>query len=321
VPGTLSDVAVIAAGGDLSMAIAPDQPPTAIGQSVSGQGSQDVIIQLSGSDLADSPLNFQILSLPIYGNLYQYDDSQDNLRGAPILQTNTTVTDGDGFVIYAPATNGLDSFNFAASNGITNSPPATVTVEVADQPPVADAQSVSTNWNNDLLIQLSGSDPDGDPLDFRILSLPVSGSLYQYGCGNATSGAAIVATNTVVTDPAGQIIFAPATNGFGNPYTSFDFVANDGMLDSPPATVTVTISTPSIPQASVTWNYADDGSLYGFELDFCGDDWATYSVWGSTNLVDWKQLGSATFNEGGYFQFIDTDATNQSQRFYRISAP
>ena len=39
----------------------------------------------------------------------------------------------------------------------------------------------------------------------------------------------------------GRVIFAPFTNQFGSPYTSFDFVANDGDVDSAAATVTINI--------------------------------------------------------------------------------
>ena len=34
------------------------------------------------------------------------------------------------------------------------------------------------------------------------------------------------------TDANGRVVFRPAPNQFGSPYTTFDFVANDGFTDS-----------------------------------------------------------------------------------------
>ena len=315
VPNGLSNVVVIAAGGNFSLAIAPDHLPTADNQSVFDQGSDNVVIQLSGSDPDDSSLNFRIFTLPSSGTLHQFC----NGRGPAIWETNTLVTDPDGLIVFVPATNGFTSFEFVADDGNTNSPPATVTIEVTDQPPTADAQSVSSHWNTNLVIQLSGSDPDEGSLYFRVMSLPANGVLYQ--CGEGSQGEPIVGTNTLIADPNNFVVFVPATNGFGSPYASFNFVTDDGIMRSAPAMVTIEVSAPSKPQVSCLWHSGEDGSFDSFELDFNGDDWATYSVWTSTNLMDWEQLGPATMPLPGVFQFIDPDVVNWPQRFYRVGAP
>jgi len=60
------------------------------------------------------------------------------------------------------------------------------------------------------------------------------------GCWGALSvhpggrGEAITMTETLVSDPQGRVIFAPAPDEFGVPYTSFSVVANDGQYDSTP---------------------------------------------------------------------------------------
>jgi hypothetical protein len=57
------------------------------------------------------------------------------------------------------------------------------------------------------------------------------------------------------------------------------------------------------------------------ELDFSGDTNASYSVWASTNFVNWVWEGTATETSPGQFQFFDPSATNLPYRFYRISTP
>jgi hypothetical protein len=68
-------------------------------------------------------------------------------------------------------------------------------------------------------LTLAGSDPDADQLTFRVLSKPSHGAL---------SG-----------DPP-SLTYTPATNYFGP--DSFTFLANDGALDSAPATITITVT-------------------------------------------------------------------------------
>lgn len=58
-----------------------------------------------------------------------------------------------------------------------------------------------------------------------------------------------------------------------------------------------------------------------FNLSFPGFSNATYSVWGSTNLVNWALLGPAAQLVPGEFQFTDAGASNQPARYYRLSSP
>ncbi|PIV30054.1 MAG: hypothetical protein COS35_08735, partial [Zetaproteobacteria bacterium CG02_land_8_20_14_3_00_50_9] len=90
-------------------------------------------------------------------------------------------------------------------------------------------------------IRLTGYDPEGTPVTARIITLPAVGTLYQTVDGY-TLGAAITAANTVVTDGYSRVIFVPQAGAFGAPYATFDYVVNDGLLDSAPATVTINVS-------------------------------------------------------------------------------
>jgi alpha-tubulin suppressor-like RCC1 family protein len=108
---------------------------------------------------------------------------------------------------------------------------------IRNLPPIANAQSVFGMASQDLLMTLTGADPTGDALSFRITTLPVKGQLYQ--CVNGLRGAIIAATNTFLSDTNGRVIFVPLPNEYATPYATFGFTAYDGEADSPPATATL----------------------------------------------------------------------------------
>ena len=193
----------------------------------------------------------------------------------------------------------------------------TFSLAIGDQPPVVINASFAGYVNHDLLFALPAQNLDGTPLTFQVLSLPLSGTLYQVSGG--ARGAAITAPGTAVQDPSGQLIFSPAADGTGSPYAAFNFSCTDGLYSSDSATATVNIGLPSAPEFSgATWN---PGNAASFNLNFSGDSNATYSVWASTNLFYWQYLGPATEPQPGLYQFTDSAATNFPQRFYRFSAP
>jgi hypothetical protein len=96
---------------------------------------------------------------------------------------------------------------------------ATVTVEILNSAPVADAQEVTTDEDTDLPITLSGSDADDDALTFEVHSQPLYGTL----AGDAPN-----------------LIYTPNENF--DKSDSFEFVVNDGELDSEPALVAITVT-------------------------------------------------------------------------------
>jgi hypothetical protein len=88
--------------------------------------------------------------------------------------------------------------------------------------PVANSQSVTTNENTPRSITLSGSDPNGDLIEFYIISEPAHGAL------------------TLIDQTSRQVRYTPWSYYSGP--DSFTFVASDGVLDSSPATVSITVS-------------------------------------------------------------------------------
>jgi hypothetical protein len=193
----------------------------------------------------------------------------------------------------------------------------TFSLAIGDQPPVVTNAMFSGYENHDLLFALPAENLDGTPLTFQVLSLPTSGVLYQVSAG--ARGTAITAPGTPVQDPAGQVIFSPAADGTGSPYATLNFSCTDGLYSSGSATATVNIGLPAVPQfIGATWI---PGDVADFNLNFSGDSNATYSVWASTDLVNWQYLGPATEAQPRLYQFTDSTVTNVPQRFYRLSAP
>jgi hypothetical protein len=122
--------------------------------------------------------------------------------------------------VLQPAT----TVNLLADNGggiIGESGVFTVNEQVtpANHAPVANAQNVTTAEDTAKAIVLTGSDPDSDPLTFAIVTGPSHGSL---------------------TGTAPNITYLPSTNYNGS--DSFAFKVNDGQIDSPPATVSITVT-------------------------------------------------------------------------------
>lgn len=94
-----------------------------------------------------------------------------------------------------------------------------ITVVNVNSVPVAAAQSVSTNEDIQKAITLTGSDPDGSPLNYAIVTQPAHGTL---------SGA------------LPNLTYTPNANYNGS--DSFTFKVSDGTSDSVPAVVSVTIN-------------------------------------------------------------------------------
>lgn len=137
------------------------------------------------------------------------------------------VVNSDCSFSYTPITNyeGNDSFSFLVNDGVSNSEPATVSIEVLRQNEgvIANDSSFSTYQNTSQSFTFSVIDPDSDPLEFFITTGPANGTLSGSG-----------ATRT----------YTPRTNFTGT--DTFSFYVSDGQLISNTATVTVTVLTRTI---------------------------------------------------------------------------
>jgi hypothetical protein len=111
----------------------------------------------------------------------------------------------------------------AANGSIVEAAVDTLSIDatpiVDNDPPVADPQTATVAEDGSTGITLSGSDPDADPLTYSVTSGPGNGTL---------SGS------------APNLTYTP--NGDYNGSDNFTFVANDGLENSAPATVSITVT-------------------------------------------------------------------------------
>jgi hypothetical protein len=58
-----------------------------------------------------------------------------------------------------------------------------------------------------------------------------------------------------------------------------------------------------------------------FQFAYTNCSGQSYSVYASTNLVNWSPIGAAAQISPGLYQFTDTNATNSPRRFYQLRSP
>ena len=172
----------------------------------------------SASTNEDTPVTINVLA--------NDSDPDGDLLGVASVAApghGTAVINADKTVTYTPAPSffGTDSFTYTASDGRGGSSTATVTVTVTavNDPPVAENQSVTTPQGTAVAITLQATDPDGDPLTFRVVNGPANGVL---------SG----------TPP--NVTYTP-NQGFTGA-DSFTFNASDAQSTSNLATVSITVA-------------------------------------------------------------------------------
>ena len=124
---------------------------------------------------------------------------------------------------YTPTANyhGSDSFAFKANDGLLDSTPALVSITVTsvNDAPVATPQAVELVEDGTAAITLAGTDVDGDSLSFTVTTQPAHGTL---------------------SGTAPNLTYTPSANYHGS--DSFTFTVNDGLLDSTPALVSITVT-------------------------------------------------------------------------------
>lgn len=206
---TDSNVAIV------TIAVSPVQdPPTANNQSVSVVEDVATALTLTGADVDGDALTYSVVTPPAHGTL---SGTGPNLTYTPALNYN-----------------GSDSFTFRVNDGNTNSADATISITVTpvNDAPIANNQSVSIVEDVPTPITLTGSDVDGNPLTYNIVSGPTHG---------------------VLTGSIPNLTYTSNLNYNGS--DSFTFRVNDGSVNSNVATVAITV-TPA-PDAPI----ADDQSV------------------------------------------------------------
>lgn len=154
-----------------------------------------------------------------------------------LVSTNTTPLHGTAYVdmtgglFYTPNANfyGVDTFTYTVFDVVdptkTSSATVTITVEPANDPPVAKNDSTSIDEDSVLNVSVPGVrgndyDVDGDPMTAILVS-------------NVSHG-------TLSLNPNGSYSYTPLPNFFGN--DTFTYKMNDGVADSNVATVTIRVN-------------------------------------------------------------------------------
>jgi hypothetical protein len=154
------------------------------------------------------------------------DVDQDNLTYSIVSDVSNGTTSISGSTLtYTPNQdwNGTDTFTYKVNDGTvdSNTSNGTITIAAINDAPVANDMTVSTNENRmmQLDITLDVTDIDGDNLTYTIVS-------------DVSDGTTSVSASTVTYTPSQD----------WNGEDSFTYKANDGILDSNTATVTITVN-------------------------------------------------------------------------------
>jgi alpha-tubulin suppressor-like RCC1 family protein len=165
------------------------------------------------------------------------------------LPTHGTVHQTNNLFLYTPNSdyNGPDIFTFKANDGHFDSNSATVLITVYPvyDTPQADLQHVTTTENMPVNITLTGFSPDNKPLTYHITNPPAHGSLSQ---------------------SLPYLTYTPDYHFYGT--DEFTYIANDGISDSLPASVSLTVARSNT-----------------YVLNFLGNGYGTFKVNSSSYLL------------------------------------
>ena len=256
VPAGLTNVVAITAKGEHSLALKADGKASAWGTYSYNSANPPMYVpgSLSGV-LALSTGDPQTLALKLDGTVVAWGGSYYGETTVPANLSNVvSVAAGD-------------QFNITLGDNTR---------------PEALAGQIFGQANGDVTIFLRASDLNGDLLWLRIATLPSAGELYQ--CAGGGRGALITAPDTPVIDPQGRVVFSPAGNAFGRPYTTFTFVASDGTADSAPATISVNIGQPKAFTQPVIQIRPTTATLAGMAVPN-GLPASAWFLWGSSGAV------------------------------------
>jgi len=202
----ISDGTEQSAPAALTVTINPvNDAPTAFDGAVSGNEDRAISGTFTSTDVEQDPVTYAIVAPPS--------------RGTVVISSTIP-----GRFTYTPSlnSNGTDTFTFAAIDASATSAPAriTVTVNPVNDAPRVSNMTVPVRTGVPYTTGVTGTDAEGDPLTFRLLAMPLTG--------------------TVTLDPATGIFTYTSNAGFKGT-DSFTFNATDGLLTSNTGKVTLKV--------------------------------------------------------------------------------
>lgn len=219
-----------AAGVDVTVTPVNDRPDASDGTlNVPGgqiSGSIDLSPLADDVETSDADLVYDVVADPASGTA--------SITGSTLTYTRTAPGRGADELTFE-VTDAGDPDDCGATgpscDAARTSAPATISVTFGNAAPGADAESVTTPEDTPVVVELDGSDPDGDDLDYVITSLPSDGAL--------RSGGAVIGSLPFEL-PGRSVTYVP--DNHYNGADSFGFETTDGRLSSNDANVSVTVA-------------------------------------------------------------------------------
>ena len=210
-------------------------PAAPVGLTATADAGQVV---LNWQDSSGGTLGFSVYRQQVLeGTSLENQQSRNFKKLAQVDAGVTTYTD----TLVAPGT--FYRYQVTTRGERRESAPTALTqdtpVEVKNQAPTAEEQTLSITEDTPLTVTLSGSDPEGDALSYRVITQPQHGTL---------------------SGDAPALTYTPNENYSGS--DSFSFTVSDGNSASAPATVTIDIMATDLEEADVT-NILDDVNTEG----------------------------------------------------------
>lgn len=238
------------------------------------------------TDVENTPLTATIVTNPTHGTL--------------TLNSNGSFT-------YTPDAGyqGTDTFVYVASDGVNVSNAATVTIQVNNLP-VAQSDAYTTTEDTPLVVDVANgvlsndTDANGDPLTAVVVTNPAHGTL------------------TLNAD--GSFTYTPNANFAGT--DTFTYRANDGLGNSEPATVTITVTGVNDAPVAVDDSYSttEDTPLTINAPGVLGNDTDADGDTLTVTIVDNPANGTVTLNENGSFVYTpNTGFTGTDTFTYKVN--
>ena len=201
------------------------------------------------ADTYSTPLNTPLVAPPIDGVLANDTDANGDALTATLVDdvTNGTLTLAtDGSFTYTPNTGfvGNDSFTYVAGDGVAESPVATVTITITNDPPTAAGDTYSVVHDTTLTVAAPGilgndTDPNGDPLTAFLVDDSDDGTLTLSGDGS--------------------FAYAPDTGFIGT--DGFSYAVTDGAATSAPVAVTISVTNVAPVATTDSYGVAEEATL------------------------------------------------------------
>ena len=216
------------------------------------------------------------------------------LSGATAGFGTTTLPAGTHLVLaeYAGDNNFVGTTNQLSVNQLVNTPPVAAT-DTIERP--------STNGTKVLISVLLSNDSDAD--------------------GNSISFVAVSATSTnggLITRDANWVYYTPATGATND--DAFTYTVSDTYGAVATGTVLIKIKDDTLPSPNLRIIDQGNGS-YLIKFDGVPGKSCRIEFKATLNQPNWDPLGSATADQFGTFQYLDTPPLSAPVRFYRSIYP